>query len=125
VIKTLAVQRQSDIRVRKELWVIAAVFFIVFCWLGFAAARFGSLFQGFEEFEQMLPITSRFVYEYGTIAFPLFGVAAGATFILSDVLFRNGWVKWVLVGVFVLFILCAFNAMVISGVWMESAINAP
>ena len=75
-------------RVGRDSWACAVVFLLAFCWLGFAAVRFGSIFQGMG-MEQNLPPINWFAATYGKIAFPLLSVVTAAAFILVDVLFRN------------------------------------
>ncbi len=101
-------KRHIAIQVRRESWLLAIFFLIAFCWLGFAAIRFGSIFQGFE---MSLPGEKRFVVVYGPVAFPLFGVVAAAAFLFAGVQFHNRWTQWALVAVFVLLIILALRAL--------------
>jgi hypothetical protein len=115
------VKRHIAIQARRESWAIAAVFLVVFCWLGFAAVRFGSIFEGIEV---NLPIATRLVFAYGPVGFPLFGIVAAAALILSDALLRSRWMQWTLIAVFAIAVISAFRAMVFSGVFMGPAHRA-
>jgi hypothetical protein len=96
-------------RVRRQTWLIAAWFLIVFCWLGFFISKFSPIFQGVE---QDLPITDKLVVIYGPLTFPLLGFVSVAAFVLSDVRFTNRWARWSLVVVFSVIILWAFKTLV-------------
>jgi hypothetical protein len=115
------VKHHFAIQVRIQSWAIAAACLLAFCWLGFAAVRFGSIYQGLEV---NLPLASRFAFEYGPVAFPLFGVIAAAALILSEVRFRKGWLQWALVLLFALLIVWALRALLIGGVFMGPASRA-
>lgn len=104
-------KRNIAIHVRKRTWVIATAILIAFCCLGFAADGFGAFFHGLNTY---LTSASRFVFAYGRIGFPVFGVVAATAFILSGIFFRNQRVQWALVVVFVLFIIWALNAVFFS-----------
>ena len=97
------VKRHIAIRARRESWAIAVVSLAVFSWLGFAAVRFGSIFDG----EVNLPVATRLVFAYGPTAFPLFGVVAAVALILSDTLFHSRWMQWALIVVFALAVICS------------------
>jgi hypothetical protein len=115
-------KRHVVLHVGRQSWGFAALFLIAFCWLGFVAARFGALCQGFV---LDLPATKRFVVAYGPIAFPLFGIVAATAFILPDVFFRNRRGQWALVAAFALLIMWALS-MVFSGLVMPtSTLPAP
>ncbi len=113
--------RHHAIRAHRETWAVAAVFLVVFCWLGFAAGRFGSIFEGIAV---NLPAATWLVFAYGPVGFPLFGVLAAAALILSDVLLRSRWVQWTLIAVFAVAVISVLRAMLISGVFMGSAPSA-
>jgi len=89
----VSVNRHSAIRVSRESWAIAIGFLVAFCWLGWAAVRFGSIFDGMD-IHRSLPIVNRLALTYGPIAFPLFGVLAAAATILSDFMFHKRWLGW-------------------------------
>ena len=92
-------------------------FLVAFCWLGWAAVRFGSIFDGMD-IHRSLPILNRLALTYGPIAFPLFGVLAAAAFILSDFMFHKQWIGWALFAAFALLAVCAFRGLLVSGVFM-------
>ena len=119
----LAVKYHTLTQVRRDSWACASVFLIAFCWLGFAAVRFGSIFQGMG-MEQNLPPANWFAVTCGPIAFPIFGVVAAAAFILVDVLFRNRWMQWTLIAVFALLIIWGFRALIFGGVFMVPTARA-
>jgi hypothetical protein len=62
--------------IRRQSWAIAGGFLVAFCCLGWAAVRFGSIFQGMG-MEHSLPVINWFAVTYGPTAFPLFGILAG------------------------------------------------
>ena len=109
------------IRARRESWAIAVLCFAVFCWLGFAAGRFGAIWAGLEV---NLPVATRLLFTYGPTAFPLFGVVAAVALLLSDTLFHSRWMQWVLIVVFAVAVILALRAMLISGVFMGPAHRA-
>jgi hypothetical protein len=111
-------------QIRKQSWGIAALFFIAFCWLGFAAVSFGALFKGIEGFEANLPVATRFAVAYGPIAFPIFGIVAATAFVLSDVRGRNRWGQWALAAIFALLLIWAVRGLFIGGSFMGPTIRA-
>lgn len=74
-------------QVRAASWIIAAIFLLAFCWLGLAADKFASLFEGMEIPN---PASTSLVFTYGLIACPILGATAAITLILSDKL-RSGF----------------------------------
>jgi hypothetical protein len=112
-------------QIRRQSWGLAALFLIAFCWLGFAAVRFGVLFKGTEGFEIYLPMATRFAFAYGPIAFPIFGVVAATAFILSDVRGGNRWGQWSLAAIFALLIIWSFEGLFAGGSFMGPTIRAP
>jgi hypothetical protein len=96
---------------------IAGGFLLAFCWLGWAAVRFGSIFQGMG-MEHSLPVANWFAATYGPIAFPLFGILAAAAFVLSDLMFRKRWIEWALIAAFALLLIFALRGFLICGVFM-------
>jgi hypothetical protein len=102
-------------------WALAAVSLIVFCWLGFAAVRFGEIFKGLEV---DLPVATQLAFAYGPIAFPVVGIAAAALLILSDVLFHRRWMQWAFSALFALAVILALKAMLISGIFVGPARKA-
>lgn len=100
---------------------LAGVSLTVFCWLGFAATRFGTIFAGLEI---DLPVATQLVFAYGPIAFPLVGFGAGVLVILSDILFRRQWILWGFSGAFIVVVFSALKAMLISGVFVGPAHKA-
>ena len=103
--------------IRRQSWAIAGGFLLAFCWLGWAAVRFGSIFQGMG-MEHSLPLVNWLAVTYGPIAFPLFGILAAAAFILSDLMFRNRWIEWTMIAAFALLVIFAFRGLLFSGVFM-------
>jgi hypothetical protein len=115
------VKRQIAMQIRKQSWAIAALFLIAFCWLGFAAVSFGTLFKGLEI---NLPVATRFDVAYGPITFPFFGIVAATAFILSDVLGRKRWVQWALTALFALLIIWAVKGLLFGGVFIVPTIRS-
>jgi hypothetical protein len=113
----LAVNRHSLIQVRRQSWAVAIAFLVAFCWLGWAAVKFGSIFQGMGV-EHSLALVNRFALRCGPLAFPLFGVLAAGTFIFSDLAFRKRWIDCTLFLVFLLLAIFAFRGLLVSGVFM-------
>ena len=103
--------------IRGHSWAIAGGFLLAFCWLGWAAVRFGSIFQGMG-MEHSLPVVNWFAATYGPIAFPLFGILAAAAFVLSDLMFRKRWIERALIAVFALLLIFALRGFLICGVFM-------
>jgi hypothetical protein len=116
-------QRHNATRIQRESCALAAAFLIAFCLVGFASVRFRPMYQGFDD---SLPMATRFSLDYGAIVFPLLGIAAVASFILSDLFFSNRWRNWVLLAVFGLLFICAFITLLMpSGIGgMRSHIHA-
>src|SRR5438093_6221644 len=102
-------------------WVVAAVLFIIFCWLRFAAFRFAPIYQGLED---RLPVTTRLVATYEPVACPLLGVVAAVGVILADALRQRRWVQWGLIAAAVILIVCIFRALLFSGVLMRPSHRA-
>ena len=94
--------------IRRQSWAIAGGFLLAFSWLGWAAVRFGSIFQGMG-MEHSLPLINWFAVTCGPIAFPLFGILAAAAFIISDLMFRKRWIEWTMIAVFALLVIFAFT----------------
>ena len=103
-------KRYITILIRKKSWAVAALFLIVFCWLGFAAVSLGTLFKGLEMY---LPLTNRLALVYGPIAFPILGIAAATAFILSDLWSGNRWVQVALGAFFALLIIWAVKGVIL------------
>jgi len=103
--------------IRRQSWAIAGGFLLAFSWLGWAAVRFGSIFQG-TGMEHSLPLINWFAVTCGPIAFPLFGILAAAAFIISDLMFRKRWIEWTMIAVFALLVIFAFRGLLFSGVFM-------
>jgi hypothetical protein len=114
-------KRHIAITIRKQSWIIAALFLIASCWLGFVAAGFGVLFKGIE---MNFPVATRFDVVYGPVAFPLFGIVAATAFILSDVLFRKRWLQVALTASFALLVIWAVRGLFVGGVFIVPAIRA-
>jgi hypothetical protein len=109
--------RHITLRLGRQTWAISVGFLLAFCWLGWAAVRFGSIFQGMD-IERSLPAANWLALAYGPIAFPLFGVVAAAAFIVSELLFRNRWMRWALIVLFAFLIVWGFRALLIGGVFI-------
>jgi len=111
------VNRHFAIRVSRQSWAVAIGFLVAFCWIGWAAVRFGSVFEGMDILRS-LPTVNRLALTYGPVAFPLFGVVVAATFVLSDFMFHKRWIAWALFVAFALLAVCAFRGLLVSGVFM-------
>ena len=97
----------TDNRAKIDSWFLAAVFLLGFCYLGFFTHRFAQIFEGMR-----LPLTERFIISYGPIAFPLVGVFAAASFVLSALLSRRSWLQWMLIAFFALVGIWSFGLLV-------------
>jgi hypothetical protein len=98
---------QSPRRVRRESWATAGFFLIVFCWLGFATTKFAVVYEGLEA---RLPFATRFVEAHGGVAFPLLGIIAAATLILSSAYLAR-WMQWVWIMLFALLVYWGFTLL--------------
>ena len=98
----------TDIQVRRDSWLLAAAFLIAFCWLGFFTAKLAPIFRGMES---MLPAADRLIVACGPIAFPLLGVLAALSFVLSDRFFHRQWTQWALIALYVPVIVWAFSSL--------------
>ena len=78
-------------RIRAASWITAAIFLIVFCWLGHAAEKFAELFEGMG---LSMPTMTGMVSDYGMIACPILGIVAATSLILTDKI-RSGYGSWV------------------------------
>jgi len=105
-------QHHNAARIQRESCALAAAFLIAFCLVGFVSVRFRPMYQGFDD---SLPMLTRFALDYGTIVFPLVGIAAAASFMLSDLFFSNRWRNWLLLAVFGLLFVCALKALIMPG----------
>ena len=99
-------------------WAIGAVFLMMFCWLGFAAFKFAPIYNGLED---RLPMTTRLTVTYGPVAFPLFGVVTAVSLVLADVFCQRRWVQWIVIAAAVVLIVCIFQSLLFSGVFMVPA----
>ena len=97
-------------RVRRESWGIAAFFIIAFCWLGFLTFKWAPIFEGLWR----VPTSTRLVVAYGAVAFPLLGIVAAATLILSS-MFLAHRMQWVWILLFTLILIWGFRALFFSG----------
>jgi hypothetical protein len=109
VLRLLAVNNSTDIRARRDSWFVGAFFLTAFCFLGFFTAKLAPLFQGMES---TLPAAVRFIVAYGPVAFPLFGVLAATSFVVSNRLFQRQWPQWALIVLYALIVLWAFGSLV-------------
>jgi len=105
-------KHHARMRVRIESWTTATFFLIVFCWLGFAAVRSAPIYQGLE---LRMPVATRLVVAYGAVAFPLLGIMAATTFILSSVLLAR-WTQWVWIVLFGFLLIWGFRTLLLPKV---------
>ena len=114
-------KHHNTIRVRRQSWAIAAVLLLAFSWLGFAAVKFAPIYQALEG---RLDAGTRFALAYGAVAFPLLGILAAASVILSDLLLQGRAVQWTLIVLFVSLAFWAFQALVFTHFSMGPAFKA-
>jgi len=103
------VKRSTEIRARIDAWLLAAVFLFAFCFLGFFTSKFAPMFQ---DMESVLPATVRLIVVCGPVAFPLLGILAAVSFVLSNVYFRRQWPQLALMLLYGLTILWVFQSLV-------------
>ena len=87
-------KRQFGTQIRRQSWAIAVLILIAFSLLGFGGVGIRSLFKGFDVH---WPFATRFGVTYGPVAFPVFGIVAGTTLILSDFFVLHRWVQRILI----------------------------
>ena len=104
----LAVKRSTEIRARIDAWLLAAVFLFAFCFLGLFTSKFAPMFQ---DMEFVLPATVRLIVVCGPVAFPLLGILAAVSFVLSNVYFRRQWPQLALMLLYGLVILWVFQSL--------------
>jgi hypothetical protein len=109
--------------IRWQSWAIGGGFLLAFCWLGWAAVRFGSIFKGMG-IEASLPALNWFAVTNGPIVFPFFGILAVAAFIFSDLTFHKGWIDCLLFVAFALLLVFALRGLLFSGVFMVPSSGA-
>lgn len=97
---TIGIVKGQINRVRWQTWAAAAFFLIAFCGLGLVAVKFAPMFQPLGGAYQ--PLSHKFIFACGPIAFPLFGIVAAAALISSDIRFHDRWKQWTLVAMFAL-----------------------
>ncbi len=96
-------------RVKAQSWIIAALFFAAFSWLGFAAVRFAPIFRGLDEVGLHPSSIQRLFLAYGAVACPLLGIMAAVSVILSDALFRRKWLQAALVAALAVLVASIFG----------------
>jgi len=107
------VKRQFGTQIRRQSWAIAVLILIAFSLLGFGAVGIRSLFKGFDVH---WPFATRFGVTHGPVAFPVFGIVAGTTLILSDFFVLHRWVQRILIFLFALVIIWAFEGL-FGAIW--------
>jgi hypothetical protein len=95
-------------QIRLKSWASATLVLILFFLLGLVAHSVGLLIEGFHH----LPVATRVAASYGPIAFPLLGVGAAISIILTDIYLWNRWFQWVLILLSVLISYCLLRVLV-------------
>jgi hypothetical protein len=113
-------KRRIAMKTSKQSWILAALFLIGFCYIGYMAISLRALIK---DLGIDLPSPTRFAVAHGPVAFPLFGIFAATAFIISDVFTHNRWVQFALTGLFALIMACALGCLCPGGVWIRSTIQ--
>ena len=95
-------------RIRAASWIIAAIFLLVFCWLGLAAEKFTSFYYGLGV---KLPTTTRLVLAYGLVVCPILGIIAAISLVLTDKL-RSGFGRLAQPALIIVYALLAANIFI-------------
>ena len=103
-------ERFMTSRVPKQTWAGASLFLLAFFLLGLAAIKCEPLYR---DYGMHWPLQNRLVSLYGAVLFPVLGVVAFLTLLLSEVFFRRVWVRWVLFLIYGFVLVYALQALLL------------
>jgi hypothetical protein len=84
----------TTMRFRRTSWFLAVIFFMAFTYVGLCADE---LALRFKDVESLLSGFARLMAAHGLMAFPVLGVFAAISFLLSDRSVHRIWIQWVLI----------------------------
>jgi hypothetical protein len=96
----------SDTRVKVGSWLLAVFFLVGFCCLGLLSRKVGAIFEGMS-----VPFIDRFLATFGPIGFPLLGLFAAGSFVLSGRFRGRGWLQLILAVLFAVIGLWSFEVL--------------
>jgi hypothetical protein len=96
---------------RWVVWVFAAVFLVVFCWLGVACSIAADVFHGFVD---VLPVTTRVAMRWGTIGCPILGVILAIALVVVDLFSDREWLKLMVVAAGIIFMIFITRTLLFS-----------